>query len=84
MAKIVSSAILRENFSDVVRAVSNKENYFLVTKRGKPTIAIVNLDYFEDLLALSSKEYLKAIKEARKDIENNRIYSHNNNVFGTI
>ena len=44
---------------------------------------IVNLDFFEDLLALSSPKYLKSIKQAREDYQKGRLYSHKE-VFGTL
>ena len=43
----------------------------------------MNLDFFEDLLALSSKEYLESIKKAREDYKHGRVYSHGE-VFGKI
>ncbi|MDM8565348.1 hypothetical protein QUF74_06815 [Candidatus Halobeggiatoa sp. HSG11] len=37
----------------------------------------------EDLLATISPNYLKSIKEARVDYQQNKIYSHND-VFGNV
>lgn len=83
MAKIVPSATLRDNLSDVIKEVSRKEKYLLISKKGRPVSAIVNLDFFEDLLALSSPKYLKSIREAREDYKKGRLFSHQK-VFGAI
>jgi len=81
MSKFVSSTILRDNLADTIEEISKKEKYLVITKKGKPVSAIVNLDYFEDLLALSSPKYLKAIKEARENYKKGQVYSHEE-VFG--
>ena len=42
-----------------------------------------NLDFFEDLLALSSPEYLTSIKEAREEYKNGEFLTHEQ-VFGQL
>jgi hypothetical protein len=37
---------------------------------------VANLDFFEDLLALTSKEYLRSIREARADHKRRRTFYH--------
>ena len=81
MAKFVPSTILRDNLFDTLNEVDKKEKYLVITKKGKPISAIVNLDFFEDLLALSSPKYLNAIKEARANYQKGEIFSHKE-VFG--
>lgn len=80
---VVSATILRDNLASVLEEVNKKRDYLLVAKRGKPVSALVNLDFFEDLLALSSKNYLKSIKEAREDYKKGN-YSTLNEAFGEV
>jgi len=69
--------------SEVLKEVGSKEEYFIVTKKGRPVSALVNLDFFEDLLALASPEYVQSIKEARADYEAGRTFTHGE-VFGEL
>lgn len=63
--------------------VSEKEDYILVTERGEPKAALVNIDFFEDLLMANSPEYIKSIREAREDFKAGRVYTHEQ-VFGDL
>ena len=54
-----------------------------LAKKGKITSAIVNIDLFEDLLALADKKYLAGIKKARQEYKNNDFLTHEQ-VFGQI
>lgn len=82
MSKIVTTTTLRDNLADVIKE-SDKEKYFLITKKGRPVSAIVELNFFEDLLALSSPKYLKSIKEARENYKKGQVFGHEE-VFGAI
>jgi PHD/YefM family antitoxin component YafN of YafNO toxin-antitoxin module len=80
---VVSTTVLRNNLADTLNEVTKKKDYLLVSKKGKVTSALVNIDLFEDLLALASKEYKEAIKKARKEYEEGKVFSHDQ-VFGDI
>ena len=80
---IVTTTVLRNNLADSLKEVTNKKDYLLVSKKGKVTSAIVNIDLFEDLLALASKEYKDSIKKARKEYEEGKVFT-NEQVFGDI
>ena len=54
-----------------------------MAKRGQITSAIVDIDYFEDLLAAISPKYIESIKRAREDIKKGRVYTHEE-VFGDV
>lgn len=82
MIKTIPSTILRNNLSNVLD-VAKKEKVLVVTRGGNAQSAIVDLDYLEDLLALSSKKYLDAIKKARTDFKAGRVFTHEQ-VFGKI
>ncbi len=83
MKKVISSSNLRSNLFDVLETVETDQDYLLVTKKGKPVSAIVNLDYFEDLLALKSPEYLESVKEARESYKKGEKYTFDE-VFGEL
>ena len=80
---VVSTTTLRNNLADSLKEVTKKKNYLLISKKGKVTSAIVNIDFFEELLALASKEYKDAIIKARKEYEDGEIFTHDQ-VFGNI
>lgn len=83
MVQTVPAATLRNNLADVLEEVAKKRKYLLVTKKGNPISALVNLDFFEDLLALTSPKYLKSIQEARKQYKKGEYYAHKE-VFGKL
>ena len=80
---IVSSTVLRNNLADTLVEVSQKKDFLLVAKRGKITSALVNIDFFEDLIALTNKKYQESIKKAREEYRRGEIFSHGE-VFGEI
>ena len=83
MSDVISTTILRNNLADTLKEVSKKKDYILVAKKGKLVSALVNLDFFEDLLALTSKKYLNSIKKSRQEYKKGEIFSHEE-AFGEI
>jgi prevent-host-death family protein len=83
MNRAITSTTLRANLFDVIDEIDKKREYLLVTKKGKPVSAIVNLDLFEDLLALKSPKYLESIKEARKNYKKGDTFNLKE-VFGEL
>jgi len=79
---IVNTTMLRNNLADVIKEVEERD-YLLIAKRGKITSALVDIELFEDLLALKDKNYLRSIKKAREEYEKGEIYTHTD-VFGEI
>ncbi|OGM05401.1 hypothetical protein A2715_04245 [Candidatus Woesebacteria bacterium RIFCSPHIGHO2_01_FULL_39_32] len=79
---IVNATVLRNNLADTIKEVG-KKNYLLIANRGKIISALVDVELFEDLLALKDKNYLKSIKKAREEYEKGEIFSHAE-VFGEI
>ena len=69
--------------ADAIDAVDEDYEYMLVTERGEPKAALVNIDFFEDLLTANSPEYIKSIEEAREDFKAGRVYTHEQ-VFGDL
>lgn len=79
---VVTTTILRNNLADAINEV-RKRDYLLVAKRGNITSALVNIDLFEDLIALTNKKYLKSIKKAREEYEKGDVLTHEQ-VFGKL
>lgn len=80
---IVTSTVLRNNLSDTISEIKKKKDYMLIANRGKITSALVDIDLFEDLLALKNKAYTNSIKKAREEYEKGDVFSHED-VFGAI
>ena len=80
---IINATVLRNNLADALAEVTNKKDFLLVSRKGKITSAIVNIDLFEDLLALTNKDYLKSIKKAREEYKKGDIFTHEQ-LFGEI
>ena len=80
---VINATVLRNNFSTALATVNTEKEYLLVAKKGKIVSALVNIDLFEDLLALSNKSYVKSIKTAREEYKKGNVLSHIE-VFGEI
>lgn len=80
---IITTTVLRNNLADSLKEVAHKKNYLLVANKGKLNSALVNIDLFEDLLALVNKEYVKSIQKARKEYKAGAVFTHDH-VFGDV
>lgn len=80
---VITSTILRNNLADSINEISGKREYLLVAKKGKITSALVNIDLFEDLLALVNRKYTAGIKKAREEYQKGDYFTHRQ-VFGKI
>lgn len=80
---IIATTTLRENLAQSLATVSGKKDYLLISKKGKVSSAIVNIDLFEDLLLLADKNYLEEIKNARREYEKGDYFTHDQ-VFGSL
>lgn len=79
---IVNATTLRNNLADTMAELT-KRDYLLVAKRGEIKSALVNIDLFEDLLALANKKYLTTIKKAREEYRKGEVFTHEE-IFGEI
>lgn len=80
---IINATTLRNHLADSLKEVDKKKDFLLVSKSGEISSALVNIDLFEDLLALTDTDYLQSIRKARKEYENGDILSHAE-VFGEL
>ena len=79
---IINATVLRNNLAQSLKQV-DKKDYLLVSRKGKIISALVNIELFEDLLALASKDYVKSIKKAREEFEKGHVFTHEQ-VFGDL
>jgi Phd_YefM. len=80
---VITTTILRNNLADTLKEITKKRDYLLVAKKNQIKAALVNIDLFEDLLALTNKKYLKSIKKARREYETGDFFTHSQ-IFGKI
>ena len=80
---VVNATVLRNNLSDSLNEVLNKKSYLLIARKNKIVSALVDIELFEDLIALSNKKYLASIKKARDEYKKKDIFSHEE-VFGEL
>jgi PHD/YefM family antitoxin component YafN of YafNO toxin-antitoxin module len=80
---IIPATTFRNNLSDSIKTIEKKNDFLLLSKKGRITSAVVNIQLFEDLLALHDKEYLNSIKQAREQYEQGDVFTHDE-VFGAL
>ena len=66
-----------------MEALSKNMDYMLVTSRGKVVSALVNIDFFEDLMASQNQKYKDEIKKSREEAKKGNVYTFEE-VFGGI
>ncbi|MEK7610810.1 MAG: type II toxin-antitoxin system Phd/YefM family antitoxin [Patescibacteria group bacterium] len=80
---VIQTATLRENLSQIIDTLSEEKGFMVVTRKGKPVSALVNIDTFEDMLAKTSSSYLKDIREARREYKDGNFLTHKK-LFGEV
>jgi len=83
MAKVVQASVLRNHLADAINEAGSQEKFLLVARNKDVVSALVDIDFFEDLLASRSKGYLKSIREARLQYKKGQLFSHQE-VFGKL
>ena len=83
MPKVLPATDMRNHLSDVLDSLSGKEKYLLISRNREVDAAIVDIDFFEELLASLSPRYRKSIREARADFKKGDVFTHAE-VFGKL
>lgn len=83
MSKIIRASTLRNHLKDAIAQVNKKEKFFLISNRNTISSALVNIDFFEELLMANSPKYIQSVKEARQNYKEGKVYSHKD-VFGEL
>ena len=71
--KIISITRLRSNLSDILNATNKKQPIHIISRRGKPECAIVDLEKLEELLSVSDPQHLKDIATAREQVKKGEV-----------
>lgn len=80
---VVNATTLRNNLSDTLDEVRKTKDYLLVARRGKLMSALVDIDFFENLVELADPKYRESIRKAREEYEKGDVYTHKD-VFGEL
>lgn len=80
---VISSTILRQQFADSVKTISQEKGFMLVSNNRKITSALVDIDLFEDLLEATDKKFAKSIQAAREEYERGEVFTHEE-LFGEL
>ncbi|MBI4948356.1 type II toxin-antitoxin system Phd/YefM family antitoxin [Candidatus Berkelbacteria bacterium] len=50
MTKVINSTELRTDYASIAKEIRGGNKVAVITKRGRPDLALVDLDYLEDLI----------------------------------
>lgn len=64
MTTIVNATELRHSYADIAKRVRGGKHVAVITKRGKPDLALVDLDHLEDLLEAHDKGFQAELRKA--------------------
>jgi len=72
MVKTITLKELRPELPKVIKNIDTKLDRYIITKRGKPVVMMINIDDYESILEtieiLSDKQAVKRIKQAKEEI----------------
>ena len=71
MTTVVKTTELRDYYADIAKKVRGGKNVAVITKRGRPDLALVDLNYLEDLIESQDKRFQKSLKQAAQE----KVYS---------
>lgn len=79
MTHTITLKELRPELPKVANAVAEKLDRYIITKRGRPVMMLINLEDFEGLIEtieiLSDRSALKRIRKARKEAKTGKTIS---------
>lgn len=67
MNSIVKTTDLRKRYAYISKSVHGSRNITIITKRGKPDLGLVDLDYLEDLLEAQDSDFQATLKKAASE-----------------
>lgn len=67
MTTIINTTGLRDSYAGVAKKVRGTKTVAIITKRGRPDLGLVDLDYLEDLLEAQDPEFQKSLQLAAKE-----------------
>ncbi|MEX2012691.1 MAG: type II toxin-antitoxin system Phd/YefM family antitoxin [Patescibacteria group bacterium] len=67
MTKVIKATDLRTDYAAIANEIRGGKNVAVITKRGRPDLALVDLDYLEDLLESQDKDFQKSLRQAAQE-----------------
>lgn len=67
MTTVVKTKDLRTAYADIAKKIRGGKNVAIITKRGRPDLALIDLDYLEDLLEAQDKKFQKSLRQAAQE-----------------
>lgn len=67
MTTIIKTSELRDSFANVAKKIRGHKTIAIVTKRGRPDLALIDLDYLEDLLEAQDETFQKSLVAAARE-----------------
>ncbi len=67
MTTIIKTTQLRDDYAEIAKQIRGGKSIAIITKRGKPDLGLIDLDYLEDLIESHDPEFQKSLKKAAKE-----------------
>ncbi len=67
MTTIVNATQLRQTYASVAKKIRGGKDIAVITKRGRPDLALVDLDHLEDLLEADDKQFQASLRKALRE-----------------
>jgi len=64
---IINTTNLRDQYADIAQQIRGGKEIAIITKRGKPDLGLIDLDYLEDLIESHDTEFQKELKKAMNE-----------------
>lgn len=61
---IINTTNLRNQYADIAKQIRGGKEVAVITKRGKPDLGLIDLDYLEDLIESHDSSFQKELKRA--------------------
>ena len=79
MVNTITLKELRPELPEVINNIDTKLDRYIITKRGKPVVMMMNIDDYESILEtieiLSDKQAVKRIRQAKEEIAKGKTIS---------
>lgn len=79
MVNTITLKELRPELPEVIKNIDTKLDRYIITKRGKPVVMMMNIDDYESILEtieiLSDKQAVKRIKQSKEEIAKGKTVS---------
>lgn len=75
MAKLIDTQMVRDHLGDIINQAHYRGDEFLVQRRGKPVVAIIPVETYEQLLRERNEAFrvFHEIWEANKDVDHEQL-----------